>query len=41
MENSQGLYKVNTYLCADDLTEMTLEIPNEDRKQSGDEEKVD
>ena len=39
MENDQGMYKVHTYLCADDLTEMTR-TSFADRKQSGNEEKV-
>jgi hypothetical protein len=40
MENSQGMYKVNTYLCAGDFTEMER-TTFEDRKQSGNDEIVD
>lgn len=39
MENSQGMYKVNTYLCATDLTEM-VRTSHADRKQGGDNEAV-
>ena len=28
MENSQGCYRVNKYLCADCLSEMIMVIPN-------------
>ena len=41
MENEQGMCKVNTYLCADDLNEMKRDIPNADSEQSGDASKVD
>ena len=40
MENEQGLFKVNTYLCADDLTEMVRSFPDADTEQSGDNENV-
>ena len=40
MENSQGMYKVNTYLCATDLAEMERSVPNDNSEQSGNDEAV-
>jgi hypothetical protein len=30
MENDQGLLKINKYLCADDLAEMSMVIKNDE-----------
>lgn len=41
MENSQGCYRINKYLCADCLSEMVMEIPDGDHRQGRDAKKVD